>query len=137
MSIRNISLGPMRRADNLSNFTCRLSWNLGTSPSWRPRPVKACNGIALPYFYSSAELRKISISFVISGPSVHPPAWKSFAPIGRIFMKLKFWVSFEKSVEKIQVSIQFYKHNEYFTWISMYFFVNRSLNFTYNKNCCR
>jgi len=32
---------------------CLLSWNLGAKSSWNPqgrsRPVKACNGIALPY----------------------------------------------------------------------------------------
>jgi len=34
---------PVRRADNLTNFMCRLSWNLGVSVSWNPqglpRPV--------------------------------------------------------------------------------------------------
>ena len=46
MSTRNISWGwrrPMRTADNLTTFTCRLSWNLGASASWNPqglsRPV--------------------------------------------------------------------------------------------------
>ena len=46
MSTRNISWGkrrPVRRADNLTTFMCRLSWNLGASPSWKPqglsRPV--------------------------------------------------------------------------------------------------
>ena len=37
MSTRNISWGyrrPVRRADNLTNFMCRLSWNLGASTSW-------------------------------------------------------------------------------------------------------
>jgi len=38
MSTRNISWGlrrPVRRADNLTIFMCRLSWNLGTSNSWK------------------------------------------------------------------------------------------------------
>jgi len=46
MSTRNISWGwrrPVRRADNLTTFMCRLSWNLGASTSWHPqglsRPV--------------------------------------------------------------------------------------------------
>ena len=26
----------MRRADNLTTFMCRLSWNLGASTSWNP-----------------------------------------------------------------------------------------------------
>jgi len=33
----------VRRADNLTTFVCRLSWNLGASTSWNPqglpRPV--------------------------------------------------------------------------------------------------
>jgi hypothetical protein len=39
MSTRNISWGwrrPMRRADNLTTFLCRLSWNLGAWTSWNP-----------------------------------------------------------------------------------------------------
>jgi hypothetical protein len=39
MSTRNIFWGkrrPMRRADKLTTFICRLSWNLGTSTSWKP-----------------------------------------------------------------------------------------------------
>jgi hypothetical protein len=37
------SFRPVRRADNLTTFMCRLSWNLGASTSWNPqglsRPV--------------------------------------------------------------------------------------------------
>jgi len=46
MSTTNISWGqrrPVRRADNLTTFVCRLSRNLGASTSWNPqglsRPV--------------------------------------------------------------------------------------------------
>ena len=46
MSTRNVSWGlrrPVRRADNLTSFMCRLSCNLGASTSWNPqglsRPV--------------------------------------------------------------------------------------------------
>jgi len=53
MSIRNISWGlrwPVRRADNLTTFMCRLSWNLGTSTFWNAlglsRPV-----MGLIYFF--------------------------------------------------------------------------------------
>ena len=53
MSTRNISWGlkaAVRRADNLTNFMCRLSWNLGAWTSWNPqglsRPV-----IGLLYLY--------------------------------------------------------------------------------------
>jgi hypothetical protein len=27
---------PVRRADKLTTFVCRLSWNLGASTSWNP-----------------------------------------------------------------------------------------------------
>jgi len=27
----------VRRADKLTTFTCRLSWNLGASTSWNPQ----------------------------------------------------------------------------------------------------
>jgi len=27
----------VRRADNLTTFMCRLSWNLGASTSWNPQ----------------------------------------------------------------------------------------------------
>ena len=54
MSTRNILCGgkrrPVCRADNLTTFMCRLSWNLGASTSWNPqglsRPV-----IQLLYLY--------------------------------------------------------------------------------------
>ena len=46
MSTRNSSWGwrrPVRKADNLTTFMCRLSWNLGAWNSWNPqglsRPV--------------------------------------------------------------------------------------------------
>jgi len=45
----------VRRADNLTTFMCRLSWNLGTSDSWNPqglsRPV-----MGLIYLYLLASL---------------------------------------------------------------------------------
>jgi hypothetical protein len=40
MSTRSISWGlrwPVRRADNLTTFMCKLSWNLGASTSWNPQ----------------------------------------------------------------------------------------------------
>ena len=43
----------MRRADNLTTFMCRLSWNPGASTSWDPqvlpRPIK---GFLYSYLYS-------------------------------------------------------------------------------------
>ena len=49
ISTRNISRGYRRsvgRADNLTAFTCRLSWNLGASTSWN---LRACPGIAVTF----------------------------------------------------------------------------------------
>ena len=58
ISTRNISWGwrrPVRKADNLTTFMCRLSWNLGTSTSWNPqglcRPVMGL--LYLLPFYST------------------------------------------------------------------------------------
>jgi len=54
MSTRNVSWGyrrQVRRADNLTTFMCRLSWNLGAWTSWNPqglsRPV-----MGLLYFFT-------------------------------------------------------------------------------------
>ena len=56
MSTKNISWEerrPLRRADNLTTFMCRVSWNLGASTSWNPqglsRPVM---GLLYPFFYN-------------------------------------------------------------------------------------
>ena len=50
----------MRRADNLTTFMCRLSWNLGASTSWNPqglsRPV-----MGLLYLLSSLSCDMIFI----------------------------------------------------------------------------
>jgi len=55
MSTRNIFWGyrrPVRSADNLTTFMCRLSWNLGASASWKAqglsRPVM---GLLYLYLY--------------------------------------------------------------------------------------
>jgi len=37
MSTTNISWGAVPRADNLTTFMCRLSWNLVSSSSWNPK----------------------------------------------------------------------------------------------------
>ena len=53
MSTRNISWGwrrPVRRADNLTTFMCRLSLKSGSVNFLEPSgPVQVCNGIALPF----------------------------------------------------------------------------------------
>ena len=85
MSTRNISWGlrrPVRRADNLTTFMCRLSRNLGASTSWNPqdlsRPV-----MGLFYLYLlplECEAGVLSMSMVISdreSASVQPLHFKS------------------------------------------------------------
>ena len=58
MSTRNISWGqrrPVRRADNLTTFVCRLSWNLGTSPSWNPQGLfRPIMGLLYLYMFWAA-----------------------------------------------------------------------------------
>ena len=53
----------MRRADNLTTFMCRLSWNLGASISWNPqgqsKPVMGL--IFLPVFVQVVILTLISV----------------------------------------------------------------------------
>ena len=55
----------MRRADNLTTFMCRLSWNLGASTSRNPqglsRPV-----MGLLYLFSKLQ-RDHNLSFVAGG----------------------------------------------------------------------
>ena len=70
MSTRNISWEqrrPVRRADYLTTFMCRLSWNLGASPSWNPldlsRPV-----IGLLYIYL---LPRISLNIIVELKTVY------------------------------------------------------------------
>jgi hypothetical protein len=48
-------------ADNLTNFVCRVSRNLGATTSWNPQG-QACTGIALPCFV----LRYCEISQIFS-----------------------------------------------------------------------
>ena len=55
MSTRNVFWGlkrPVCRADKLTTFMCRLSWNLGASASWNPqglsRPVMGLLYLYLP-----------------------------------------------------------------------------------------
>jgi hypothetical protein len=54
MSTRNISWGkrrPVREADNLTTFKCRMSWKSGSLNLLEPSgPHRACNGMTLPFF---------------------------------------------------------------------------------------
>jgi hypothetical protein len=67
MSTRNISWGyrrPVRRADNLTTFMCRLSWNMGSSTYWNPqglpRPVMVLIYLYLYYPADSESLYRLS-----------------------------------------------------------------------------
>ena len=43
---------PVRKADNLTTFMCRLSWNLGASTSWNPQGLsRSVMGLLLLYTY--------------------------------------------------------------------------------------
>ena len=75
--------------------------------------------VTLIYISAFANLRKATISFVMSvRPSVRIEQlgchWTDFLEIWYLSI-------FRKSVEKIQVSLKFYKNNGYFTRISMHF----------------
>jgi hypothetical protein len=48
---------PVRKADNLTTFMCRLSWNLGTSNSWNPRGLSRPVMGLLYLLYNSAHIR--------------------------------------------------------------------------------
>jgi hypothetical protein len=72
MSTRNISLevkAAVRRADNLTTFTCRVSWNMGASTSWNPlgqsRPLIAFPYISRYVHENTAEIIGYTYSFCI------------------------------------------------------------------------
>jgi hypothetical protein len=82
MSTRNISWGyrqPVRRADNLTTFMCRLSRNLGASISWNPkglsRPVMGLLYLlpTIIYFiYPCYVLKNVLKWRAFTHASVHP-----------------------------------------------------------------
>jgi len=44
----------VRKADNLTTFMCRLSWNLGASTSWNPQGLsRPATGLLYLYLYDS------------------------------------------------------------------------------------
>ena len=82
-------------------------------------------------FGAFAKLRKATVSFVMSVRlSVCLPARDNSASTGWVFMKFDIWAFFEKTVEKIQVSLKSATNNGYFTWRPMYIFDQVSLNFS-------
>jgi len=71
-----------------------------------------------------AKLRKATTSFVLS---VLLSAWNNSAPTGWIFTKFHIWGFFDKTDEKIQVSLNSDKNSGYFTWRPLHIFYHSSL----------
>ena len=74
----------MRRADNLTAFMCRLSWNLGAGTSWKPQGLsRAVMGLLSLFTICTGSLRTgwcrgrgETSPAVQTGPEFpHPPAW--------------------------------------------------------------
>ena len=87
MSTRNIYWGysrPVLRADNLTTFMCRLSWNMGASNLLeRSEPVQASNGIPLPLQI----IKFLKVHFSLHSPPLSSAAW----PISSIRADLNYW----------------------------------------------
>jgi len=60
----------VRRTDNLANFICRLSRNLGSSTSWNL--VQACTGSVFTFEQKCVPISPLSHSFYMTRTS-HPP----------------------------------------------------------------
>jgi hypothetical protein len=58
-------------------------------------------------------------------------------PTGRILMNFDIGVFFEKSIEKIQVSLNYEKNNGYFERRPTYICDDISLNSSWNEKCFR
>jgi hypothetical protein len=82
----------VRRAENLTTFICRLSWNLIASSSWNPqglsKPVQACSGNALPFTLSLSDVcgsvayyQTFWFLFFFIFFQTRPDAWRSGARI--------------------------------------------------------
>ena len=76
-------------------------------------------------------MRKATISFVMSVPLfTRLSAWNNSVPIKRIFLKFDILSIFQKSADKIQVSLKPNKNNGYYTRIPMHTFItSRSITF--------
>jgi hypothetical protein len=58
-----------------------------------------CDSLRWEFFGAFAELRKASITFVVS---VGPSAWSCFSPTERTFMKFDTWAFFENLLKKFK-----------------------------------
>ena len=67
---------------------------------------------------SNFELRKVCLSIRLSFRMEN-----TSAPTGHIFVEFNIWVFFQKSVDKVQVSLRSNKNSGYFTWISIHIFL--------------
>jgi hypothetical protein len=75
ISTRNISWGlrrPVGRADNLTTFMCRLSWNLGDASTWNPQSLfRPVTGIASTFSLKVC----YSLHKIINLLAFHIQAW--------------------------------------------------------------
>jgi len=76
---------------------------------------KIARDIKLVFHSSTIAMMHGPINIRLLPRHVYPSARNNSAPDGRIFMKLDTWLSFESSVEKIQVSLK--SDDRYFTRI--------------------
>ena len=131
----NITSVPATNPTPIPRLAC--PWFLSYHNDWA---IRAPREIVLSFFGAFAELRKTIISFVMSAS---PPIPSSVCPHGTTLLPTdgfsrNFSLSiFRKSVEKIQVSLKYYKNNEYFTWRPIYIFDDISLSFSWNDKCFR
>ena len=96
------SFYPRESQENIKNFNTLLP---------QTRQVQF-----LLFVDANAKLRKVIISLALL---VRPSVWPhrtTRLPLEELSWKLKFEDFFQKSVEKIRVSLNFDKNNEYFTW---------------------
>ena len=83
--------------------------------------LKPCNNNTIRFLNALAKLRTAAVSWFMS-VCVRPSAYNNSAPSWRIFMKFDIFSIFRKSVEKIQVPLESYKNDRYFTWRSFIHF---------------
>jgi len=113
-----------------------LASSVQTQGNWRGHQGKqiASYEVGIPYLsyeYFAIHLFQVRSQNCERGLLVRRvclSAWNNSGPNGRIIMKSDIWVFFEKSVEKIKVSLKSDKNNGYFTWIRTYIYDNILLN---------
>jgi hypothetical protein len=77
--------------------------------------------------YFSVIFREIQVPLKChNNPSACPSAWNNSAPARQILMRFDIWLIFWKPAQKLQVSLNSHKNNEFFTCRLMYVY-NTSL----------